>query len=268
MINTKFSLTNVWMSLLLISSTTLLTASERFELKHPSVNDEDISITSVIYEEDKTIVNLEFELSGDAYDIGIYAKDSKSAFVITSLDHTKRYKLLEIDGIAILPKMDKMINKGDGVKFSLTFEKMPLREFDMFEGYVHNSEYEFWHFEDVKVGDVKKKKEEGTLPLAKLTDENFLDVVKQDDKLVAVKFWASWCGACKTMKPIYQEAAKSMNDKVAYTTMNTEGSDVIPSYLNIEYLPTTILFKNGLEVSRAEGSLERIEILEWIRSNL
>ena len=251
----------MYMSLLL---TTFLSASQTFKLNHHSTIDNDIQIVSVEYKDDSTVVNLEYVLSGEAYEIGISPVNDASAFVLTDVTHTKRFKLLEIKGIAILPKTNNLVKKGDNVHFSLVFEKTSLREFDMFEGYVHNSDYEYWHFENVKTQKLASKKDDAEAKLISLSDANFLETVKTKNKLIVVKFWASWCGACKDMNPIYHEAAKSMQDKVIYATMNTESDDVMPTYLKIEYLPTIILFKNGIEVSRSEGTMERTDLVEWI----
>lgn len=45
-----------------------------------------------------------------------------------------------------------------------------------------------------------------------LTDANADDYLKENASGTLVKFYAPWCGHCKSMAPAYEEAAKKLND--------------------------------------------------------
>ena len=57
----------------------------------------------------------------------------------------------------------------------------------------------------------------------KLTKDNFEKTIN-DNEHVLVKFYAPWCGHCKSMAPKYQEAAK---------TLNAEGSSVVMAEIDV-----------------------------------
>ena len=51
-----------------------------------------------------------------------------------------------------------------------------------------------------------------------LTSGNFDKFIKDD--IVVVDFWAEWCGPCKMMNPIFEEAAKEIKGKAKMRGIN------------------------------------------------
>ena len=49
-------------------------------------------------------------------------------------------------------------------------------------------------------------------PVRKLTAASFLDVVLDRERDVVVKFFAPWCGHCKSMKTAYMELSDAFDD--------------------------------------------------------
>ena len=73
-----------------------------------------------------------------------------------------------------------------------------------------------------------------------LTQENFDE--KIGSGLVAVDFWAPWCGPCKIMGPDYEEAGKASD--ATFYKLNAEDFPDIPPKYNIRGIPTVIFFKD------------------------
>ncbi|MGD8594708.1 MAG: thioredoxin family protein, partial [Gammaproteobacteria bacterium] len=53
-----------------------------------------------------------------------------------------------------------------------------------------------------------------------VTKENFSEVIENND-IVLIDFWASWCGPCKSFAPIFEAAAEA-NPDIAFVKINTE----------------------------------------------
>lgn len=89
------------------------------------------------------------------------------------------------------------------------------------------------------------------------------NLVPSSDKPVVTMLLASWCGHCKTTKPVFQEFANSENGKNVYTAViysdgPTAGEKQLSKRLNklipnFRGFPTIVKFKNGKYVGTFEG---------------
>jgi len=95
-----------------------------------------------------------------------------------------------------------------------------------------------------------------------LTDQNFAKTIKSG--IVLVDFYATWCGPCKIFAPRLEEIALEMGKKVVAGKLDTDRSQVTSVKYNIKYLPTIILFKDGIEVKRFVGLQEKETVVNAI----
>ena len=67
--------------------------------------------------------------------------------------------------------------------------------------------------------------------------DNFATTIEQDG-IVLLDFWASWCGPCRSFAPVY-EAASEANPDIVFGSINTEEERVktgIPLLMHIPIL--------------------------------
>lgn len=88
-----------------------------------------------------------------------------------------------------------------------------------------------------------------------LNDQTFDSFVSTADKLLVVDFWASWCGPCMVMAPIFEQLAKKYEGKVIMAKVNVDENLEVPQRLGIYGIPTFVFFKNGKEVARVVGAV-------------
>jgi thioredoxin 1 len=83
---------------------------------------------------------------------------------------------------------------------------------------------------------------------------------------VLVDFFADWCGPCKMLAPILKDVKKELGDKVKIVKIDVDKNQSISAKYQVRGVPTMILFKNGEQVWRQSGVLQKNEIVQIIQS--
>jgi len=105
--------------------------------------------------------------------------------------------------------------------------------------------------------------------LLKITDGTFETLVLKSDKPVLVDFWAAWCGPCRALGPIYEEAAALFQDQVIFSKINIDDNPDIPAKYGVMAIPTLILFKDGKEFDRLTPALvPKEQLVEFAKKAL
>jgi thioredoxin 1 len=83
--------------------------------------------------------------------------------------------------------------------------------------------------------------------MLELSDLNFEKEAIEASKIkpVLVDFYATWCGSCKMMAPIFEEVAAEIGDKAIFAKANAEEASAAAEKYEVMTLPVFALFKNG-----------------------
>lgn len=102
--------------------------------------------------------------------------------------------------------------------------------------------------------------------VAVLKKDNFEDFIK-NNKFAFVKFYAPWCGHCKSMIPAYSKLAERMKaetDGVAIGKVDATVDNELGSKYGVQGFPTLKLFINGEPVDYA-GGREEEAMFNWLK---
>lgn len=99
-----------------------------------------------------------------------------------------------------------------------------------------------------------------------LTKDNFEAEVLQSGVPVVVDFWASWCGPCQMMAPVFEELAGEYNEaKTAkLAKLSTEEEPELASQYDIRGIPTLGIFHQGKIVDTIVGFAPKTAIKQRI----
>jgi len=99
-------------------------------------------------------------------------------------------------------------------------------------------------------------------------DGDFDTDVINSDKPALVDFWAEWCGPCKMIAPLLEEAASEYADKMSIVKLNVDESPNIAQKFGIRSIPTLMLFKDGAVQAQKLGAMSKSQLTEFLDSNL
>lgn len=91
-------------------------------------------------------------------------------------------------------------------------------------------------------------------------ESDFQEKVLGSDKPVLVDFWAVWCGPCKTIAPLLEEAAEKYADQLQVAKVNVDDHPSIAAKYGVRGIPTLILWKGGEIVDQLVGAVPRGQI--------
>lgn len=86
-----------------------------------------------------------------------------------------------------------------------------------------------------------------------ITEDTFEQTVTQDG-IVLVDAWAEWCGPCKRFGPIFEQASEKHPD-ATFAKLDTENNQGLAAALQIQSIPTLMVFRDSIMVFREAGAL-------------
>jgi len=92
----------------------------------------------------------------------------------------------------------------------------------------------------------------------------FSELINQD-KPVLVDFFAEWCGPCKMMSPILKDVKDSLGESVSIIKIDVDKNQELAVKYQVRGVPTLLLFKNGKQVWRQSGLVQKNEILSILK---
>lgn len=84
---------------------------------------------------------------------------------------------------------------------------------------------------------------------------------------VLIDFHADWCGPCNTLAPILKQVKKELNDAIKIVKIDVDKNQLLAAKYQVRGVPTMMLFKNGKQLWRQSGVLQKNDIIGVIKSH-
>lgn len=125
---------------------------------------------------------------------------------------------------------------------------------------------ELEHMREKKLTDLREKKQETDDEPVHVTDSNFNEMTRKHP-LALIDFWASWCGPCQALAPTIEELAKEYTGRIFVGKLDVDENPKTAECFQVFSIPTMLIMKNGVEVDRIVGCVQKKYIEAALRKH-
>ncbi len=90
--------------------------------------------------------------------------------------------------------------------------------------------------------------------------------IQNSEETWVIDFWAEWCAPCKKLSPVFEEVSEEIED-VNFGKVDMQENQELGTKLGVRALPTLVIIKDGKELSRKSGAMQKEELAKWIKQN-
>ena len=96
------------------------------------------------------------------------------------------------------------------------------------------------------------------------------ELIASTDKTVFCDFWASWCGPCRMLAPVFEDVSDKYENDAVFVKMDIdeEDSESAAVKYGITSIPNIIAFKNGQPVANNLGFVPKERLESFVKDNL
>ncbi len=102
--------------------------------------------------------------------------------------------------------------------------------------------------------------------MKEINDTNFAEFLRHQVSVLI--FSSPWCTSCKKMSSSLEGLSRKREDRFCLGTCDISTNPSIPSRMQVFSVPTVIIFKDGHEVERIQGSLSETAMAKALEGHL
>ena len=90
-----------------------------------------------------------------------------------------------------------------------------------------------------------------------VNSQNLDQEINKSELPVIVDVFATWCGPCQQMVPVFEELEKELADKYKFVKINIDEERDLAIQYNVSSIPTFLFIKDGNVVGRETGFMNK-----------
>lgn len=102
--------------------------------------------------------------------------------------------------------------------------------------------------------------------MAQIISSNDFETVVNDG-VVVVDFFATWCGPCKMLAPVFEELGNEM-DEAKFVKVDIDQSMDLARKFMVSTVPTMMVFKDGKPVETMVGFMPKDAIKSKLQAHM
>lgn len=100
------------------------------------------------------------------------------------------------------------------------------------------------------------------------TEKTFEAEVLKSELPVLVDYWAPWCGPCKAIAPLLEEASRDYEGRIQVVKVDVQDHPEVAAKFGIRGIPTLMLFKNGEAIATKVGAVNKTQLTGFIDESI
>lgn len=94
-----------------------------------------------------------------------------------------------------------------------------------------------------------------------------LDELINEGKFIIIDLFATWCGPCKMLAPIFERVAEANADKAVFAKVDIDEVPEMAERFGVQTVPTIIAIKGGEIVHQSSGIMNEPALKALVENN-
>ena len=101
-----------------------------------------------------------------------------------------------------------------------------------------------------------------------INSEEFKSEVLNGEGVTVVDFFATWCGPCKMLAPVFEAVGEELEGQARFVKVDIDQSMDIARQFNVSSVPTMLVVKDGEPVETMVGFMPKENLMNKVKSHL
>ncbi len=101
-----------------------------------------------------------------------------------------------------------------------------------------------------------------------VTSVELEELIASSEQLVVCDFWATWCGPCRMLAPVFEEVSERFEGKATFVKVDVDENGEAAMKYGISSIPNVLAFKGGKVVGSSLGFVPAATLSSFVEQHL